>query len=194
MRVLISGFTEFGDNKVNPSRLLAEQVNACSGHDVDWSGADVRGVVLPVEFEVGFQRLRDEIGLFRPDTVLSFGLAAGRRTIDLERFAVNWRESSSMGASVVAGELLPDCPLALASTLPIESIFDKAKGAGLPMGISHSAGTYVCNDVFYRMQKHFLRSRVRSGFIHVPPIGTDCTLDQLVQFASLAIGVLKDRR
>ncbi len=190
MRILISGFAEFGDNKVNPSRLLAEQVNACSGHGVDWFGADVRGVVLPVEFEAGFQRLRDEIGLFRPDAVLSFGLAASRQTIDLERFAVNWRESSSMGSSVVAGELLPGCPLALPSTLPIEGILDRAKGARLPMGISHSAGTYVCNDVFYRMQQHFLRSRVRSGFIHVPPVSADCTLDQLVQFTSLAIGVL----
>ncbi len=190
MRVLISGFDEFGEHSVNPSRLLAEQVNACSSHDVEWFGADVRGVVLPVEFDFGFQRLLKEINFFRPDAVLSFGLAASRRTIDLERFAVNWRESSSMGSSVVAGELLPGEALALASTLPIESILDRAKGAGLPMGVSHSAGTYVCNDVFYRMQRYFLRSCVRSGFIHVPPIGTDCTLDQLVQFASLAIGVL----
>ena len=194
MRVLISGFAEFGDNKINPSRLLAEQVNACSSHEVDWFGADVRGVVLPVEFEVGFQRLRDEIGLFRPDAVLSFGLAAGRRTIDLERFALNWRESSSMGSSGVAGELLPGCSLALASTLPIDAVFNLAKDTGLPIGISYSAGTYVCNDVFYRMQRHFLRSRVRSGFIHVPPLSADCTLDQLVQFTSLAIGVLARQR
>lgn len=194
MRVLISGFNEFGDNGVNPSRLLAEQVNACSGHEVDWHEADVRGVVLPVEFEAGFQRLRSEIELFAPDVVLSFGLAVSRRTIDLERFAVNWRESGAMGESAFAGELVPLGPLALASSLPIEAIFKKSRQAGLPVGISHSAGTYVCNDVFYRLQRYFRYSRVRSGFIHVPPIGTDCTLDHLVQFASVAIGVMAERR
>ena len=41
--------------------------------------------------------------------------------------------------------------------------------AGIPADISHSAGTFVCNHVFYALM-HALRKRpqVRAGFVHIP--------------------------
>ena len=41
--------------------------------------------------------------------------------------------------------------------------------AGIDASVSHSAGTYVCNHVFYRlMQLLEVRPGIRGGFIHVP--------------------------
>ncbi len=196
LRVLLSGFTEFGGHSENPSRLLAEQVNSCAGHQADWCGADVRGVVLPVEFTFGFQRLLTEITVFQPDVVLAFGLAVNRKVIEFERFAVNWRETSSMGESAVAGEpisgaLIPGAPLALASTLPIERAMSEAKTAGLAVAVSCFAGTYVCNDVFFRMQHHFLRTRIRSGFVHLPPREAGLSIAQLETFVRCLISACR---
>jgi pyroglutamyl-peptidase len=42
--------------------------------------------------------------------------------------------------------------------------------AGIPAVLSHSAGTFVCNQVFFGLA-HALqtrRKRVRGGFVHVP--------------------------
>jgi pyroglutamyl-peptidase len=41
--------------------------------------------------------------------------------------------------------------------------------AGFPVEISQTAGTYVCNHVFYGLM-HALRKhrKVRAGFIHIP--------------------------
>ncbi len=41
--------------------------------------------------------------------------------------------------------------------------------AGIPASVSHSAGTYVCNHVFYGlMQSLKRRPGTRGGFVHVP--------------------------
>ncbi|MEV5504571.1 hypothetical protein AB0M50_55120, partial [Nonomuraea fuscirosea] len=42
--------------------------------------------------------------------------------------------------------------------------------AGLPASVSHTAGTFVCNHVFYGLM-HLIASGwpgVRGGFVHVP--------------------------
>ncbi|NWE37412.1 pyroglutamyl-peptidase I, partial [Pseudomonas gingeri] len=40
--------------------------------------------------------------------------------------------------------------------------------AGIAAGVSQTAGTFVCNQVFYLLQHALAGSAVRSGFIHVP--------------------------
>jgi len=34
--------------------------------------------------------------------------------------------------------------------------------------VSYSAGSYVCNDVFYTLLDYFKGTKTRVGFIHVP--------------------------
>jgi len=40
--------------------------------------------------------------------------------------------------------------------------------AGIAASVSQTAGTFVCNQVFYLLQHALAGSGVRSGFIHVP--------------------------
>jgi pyroglutamyl-peptidase len=40
--------------------------------------------------------------------------------------------------------------------------------AGIPAAVSQTAGTFVCNHVFYGLQHRLRRTTVRSGFMHVP--------------------------
>jgi pyroglutamyl-peptidase len=42
---------------------------------------------------------------------------------------------------------------------------------GFPSGVSQTAGTFVCNHVFYGLMHHYARhgaQGTRAGFIHVP--------------------------
>ena len=54
------------------------------------------------------------------------------------------------------------------------------KAAGVPAAVSLSAGTFVCNHLFYSLQHHLQGSAVRSGFMHVPLMD-----QQRVEFAGL---------
>ena len=45
---------------------------------------------------------------------------------------------------------------------------DAAQEKRILCKLSYSAGTYVCNDVFYRLLYHHRESGVQVGFIHVP--------------------------
>ena len=40
----------------------------------------------------------------------------------------------------------------------------------MPAAVSQSAGTFVCNHVFYGLQQALAGTRVRSGFVHVPSL------------------------
>ena len=66
---------------------------------------------------------------------------------------------------VVAG-----APAAYFSGLPIKRIVATLRAAGIPASVSQTAGTFVCNHVFYSLA-HLLATRhpsTRGGFIHLP--------------------------
>jgi pyroglutamyl-peptidase len=45
----------------------------------------------------------------------------------------------------------------------------RLEAAGIPAAISHSAGTFVCNQVFFGLMRLLARRHnVRGGFVHVP--------------------------
>lgn len=196
-RILVSGFEPFGTNALNPSQSLVNYLNSCEPHSdalaLTSSDLDVRGVVLPVEFGSAFEKLRAEAQHFRPDVILSFGLAATRLKVEIERVAVNWNgEEADNSGRVVRGPILVGEPFALPTTLPFERIVSALRKLNeFEVGESFSAGTYVCNDLFYRMQVHTQFSHVQSGFIHLPP---HLTLDQLKKLAWTSIGVFVKQR
>lgn len=143
--------------------------------DPKLSRLDVRGLVLPVEFDQAFQRLERERREFNPEAIVSFGLAGGRQTFDIEMLAVNERggEQSDRGdnqGKVFSGPIDKTAPRVLPTTLPVETIQTFLSQAKVPNRKSYSAGTYVCNDLFFQMQERLRFTRVRSGFIHVPRV------------------------
>ncbi len=196
MRVLVSGFEPFLDEKVNPTQELAHFVNSCNFHSLDPQLAqlDVRGIVLPVEFDQAFQRLEAERNLFRPEAVISFGLAGGRSTFDVEMLAVNERggDQTVRGDNrgrVLSGAILPAAPRVLPTTLPVEKILSLMAESKIPSGKSYFAGTYVCNDLFFQLQERLRFTRVRSGFLHVPRLQSD--RENWPQFEGALLAILR---
>jgi len=152
MAVLITGFVPWGTHRVNPSGEIARELG---GH------------LLPVDFDQAPKELRRLIRQNRPDAVLMMGLAAGRKTISLEAVALNVEHHDEKGKDRRwQRQIRRGGPLALRSTLPLERIYDRLRKARVPVSVSHHAGTYVCNRVFY---EGLSACAVPCGFVHVPP-------------------------
>mgnify|MGYP002777370164 FL=1 len=164
--VLLSGFEAFDGDTRNPSGEIAKQLN---GERI--ASRRVVGIVLPVEFGRAARQLLRSIEHERPDIVIATGIAASRGAITPERFALNFvdaRIADNAGRTPRARSIVRSAPLALPSTLRISRMLDALGAAKLPAEASLSAGSYVCNEVFFRLQHALSGSEIRSGFVHLP--------------------------
>lgn len=165
--VLLTGFEPFGGEALNPSW---EAVRALDGERI--SGHVVAARALPVEFGRSLDRLRDAIDELSPRLVLCVGQAGGRAQLSLERIAINVDDAripDNAGRQPIDVPVVPEGPAAYFTGLPIKAMFSALHEAGFPAEVSQTAGTYVCNHVFYGLM-HALHHRngVRGGFIHIP--------------------------
>jgi pyroglutamyl-peptidase len=166
--VLVTGFEPFDGEAMNPSQEIAR---ALDGETI--AGHRVAGATLPTEFARSLGTLEMLIEKYRPKLVLALGLAGGSSGISLERVAINLidaRIADNAGAQPVDVSIVENAPNAYFSTLPIKAMLARLNEAGIPAAISHSAGTFVCNQVFFGLA-HFIAThqpKLRGGFVHVP--------------------------
>lgn len=160
MCILVTGFEPFGGGETNPSwdavRLLPE---AIGGHAV-------HTLCLPVTYQESGDLLMEEIDRLNPTLVVCCGVAAGRTAVTPELVAVNWRMASiadNAGVMYTGEKICPDGPAAYMTDLPLTGMVAALQANDLPGKISLSAGSYVCNDLYYR-----LLARMQGVFIHVP--------------------------
>lgn len=171
MRVLLTGFEPFNKGKLNPSeqivRTLASEVEI--GRPIP--GVELHAAVLPVVFGQSSRALLELIETHRPDAVVCLGQAEGRKEISFERVAVNLddaRIADNAGNIATDQPIVAGAPDAHFTTLPVKGLVDAVRAAGVPAGLSLSAGTFVCNHIFYSLQHALQGTGVASGFIHVP--------------------------
>jgi pyroglutamyl-peptidase len=167
--ILLSGFEPFGGDSVNPSWNAVR-----AARDILWAeGLDAQAVELPCVFGESVRVLRREIDRLQPQLVVCAGLAGGRSRLSLERVAINCDDAripDNAGNRPVDEEVVPGGPAAYFSTLPVKASLRALQIAGIRAELSQTAGTYVCNHIFYSLM-HYLateRPETRGGFIHVP--------------------------
>ncbi len=164
--VLLTGFEPFDGEASNPSW---DAVRALEGRTV--AGHLIEVLCLPVVFGAALRPLRAALRR-RPALVLAVGQAGGRAAISIERLAINLddaRIADNAGAQPIDQPVIRGAPAAYFSRLPIKAMRAALKTEGIPAEISHSAGTFVCNHVFFALM-HALRKRptARAGFVHIP--------------------------
>ena len=191
--VLLTGFDAFGGEAVNPSWLVAQAL-----HGEILQGHLVVAAELPTMFAASGKRL---VGLLRehqPALVLCLGLAGGRPCLSLERIAINVQDAriaDNVGAQPIDLPVIRSGPAAYFSTLPIKAMLQALTAADVPVEVSQTAGTFVCNHVFYVLMHALKKQRVavkaRGGFVHVPYLpdqGLPCmTLENMVRGMRAAI-------
>jgi pyroglutamyl-peptidase len=165
--ILLTGFEPFGGESVNPSWQVAQ---ALDGERI--GAATVQALQLPCVFGASRGALDAALAEVRPTLVLALGQAGGRDGFTVERVAINvddGRIADNAGQQPIDEPVVPGGPAAYFATLPIKAMVAALQRAGWSAAVSQTAGTYVCNHVFYGLM-HSLRRRpsARAGFIHLP--------------------------
>ena len=166
MRILVTGFEPFGGQSVNPSWEVARGLQG-----LELVGAQVFAVQLPCVFAQALPAMNQALAQHRPDIVLALGQAEGRCDLSLERVAVNVQDAripDNAGQQPIDVPVIQGGPAAYFSTLPIKSLVAGLKAAGFPASVSQTAGTFVCNQVFYGLRHALVGQSVHSGFMHLP--------------------------
>jgi pyroglutamyl-peptidase len=166
--ILLTGFEPFGGEQSNPSWLVAQQLD---GYQLD-DEVQIVSRQLSCVFEKSQQELKAAIDELKPVLVLAVGQAGGRTELCFEKVAINFidaRIADNAGQQPVGMPVITDGPTAYFTTLPIKAMVNSLKQQGIPAAVSYTAGTYVCNTVFYVLM-HQLKDqpKVRAGFLHIP--------------------------
>lgn len=166
--ILLTGFEPFGGETINPSWLAVQEAVVL----LEESGREAVAVEVPCEFGRSREVLRGAIDEVRPDIVLCVGQAGGRERVGLERVAINVDDAripDNAGRRPVDEPVMAGGDAAYFTSLPIKACREALEQQGIPVEVSQTAGTYVCNHLFYGLM-HLLGELdgVRGGFVHVP--------------------------
>jgi pyroglutamyl-peptidase len=169
IRALVTGFEPFGGEATNASREAVLRLPPLCG------AIAISTCVLPTSYARSAPELEAAVRRTRPAIVLCVGQAGERTALNLERVAINVQDAAlpdNDGEQPVDQPIAPRGAAARFSTLPVRAAVEALHAAGLPAEVSNSAGTFVCNHVFYSLMQLAARHRhrFRAGFLHVPRI------------------------
>jgi len=167
MKVLVTGFEPFGGEKLNASLEAVRRLPARIG------ALEIVTAELPTSYARSLPALEAAIARAKPAIVLCVGQAGDRAHLSVERVAVNLQDAriaDNDGAAPVDACCIAGGPAAYLATLPVRAAVAALRAAELPAALSMSAGTFVCNHVFYGLMHHAAMRRhpYRGGFLHVP--------------------------
>lgn len=168
--VLLTGFEAFDRDPLNPSWEVARSLDGWQ-----YGGAMVRAVLLPCVFDRAIDALVAAMAEHQPTLVICLGLASGRSEITPERVAININDAripDNAARQPIDTPIVAGGPAAYFSTLPIKAMVHTMQEEGVPAAVSNTAGTFVCNHVFYALMHQLAAcgGGVRGGFIHVPAL------------------------
>ena len=163
MKVLITGFHPFNNESINPSleaiKLLPDKIG-----DFELIKQDVE-----VSYDKSFNTVKELIDEYHPDYILLVGEAGRRKSVTIEKVAINYIDSNikdNDGVLIKHSKIYDTDIYAYFTTLDLVSIKDKVKD----IEISYSAGTFVCNYLFYKTLDYTKGTNTKVGFVHVPYI------------------------
>lgn len=166
--ILVTGFDPFGGESINPA---LESIKQLKGLLVGEYQVVIREI--PTVFGLSCERLIEAVEETNPDIVICVGQAGGRPDITVERVAVNVNDAripDNEHNQPIDTPIIEGGPVGYWSTLPIKAMVKDMRESGVPASISQTAGTFVCNHLFYGLMHYVAQSgkAIRGGFIHIP--------------------------
>ncbi|RGX90686.1 pyroglutamyl-peptidase I [Roseburia sp. OF03-24] len=167
MKILVTGFDPFGGASINPAyeavKLLPDRIE----------GAEVIKMEIPTVFGKDEEVIRTAVEKYHPDAVLCVGQAGGRSGITVEKVAINLMEAripDNEGKQPSDEPIKEDGENAYFASIPVKCMVQYIKEAKIPARVSYTAGTFVCNDIMYRVLYMIDKEypHMRGGFVHVP--------------------------
>ena len=165
MKILITGFKPFNNEKINPSAQLLSEL------DINFNNYEINTLLLDVLYQKDSERLLAKIKELKPDYVLMLGQAGGRNCISLEYCALNIRNASipdNHGKLITHEKIKENGPLAYNTNIDIENLLQLDPN----IKISYNCGTFICNDIYYNTLDLIYSNNlsIKCLFIHIPYI------------------------
>jgi len=162
-KILVTGFKPFLHHTQNSSEILLKQLQL--------ERRDIEPLLLPVSFQNSFTEFKKHWQAQGPyKAVLMLGQASGRTAVSLERVALNWMESKvsdNDGLSPSGKKILRDAPDSYIVDFFPGNWVDVLKEHG-PTFISLSAGSYVCNNLYFQVAHELKPRAIPNLFVHLP--------------------------
>lgn len=185
VRVLLTSFEPFGDRADNSSLEVGRVVAASPppGVELEW-------LVLPVVAQQCVQEAQRAIAQWEPALVLSLGQSAGSARVRIEHRAANF---DNFTAPDNAGNLRQRQPVAAGgpadyrATVGVARLVRELRRRSVSAESSSSAGTFVCNHLFYQLLHHAPSEprTYRAGFLHLPLLPGQVRRSELTPALSL---------
>ncbi|MED1724393.1 pyroglutamyl-peptidase I [Brevibacillus parabrevis] len=166
--ILVTGFDPFGGEAINPAWESVKRLA-----EIESGEYRIVARQLPTVFGKSVELLVQAIREISPDLVFCIGQAGGRADISIERVAINVDDAripDNAGKQPIDTPIVEDGPVAYWSSLPIKAIVKEMRAKGIPASVSQTAGTFVCNHLFYGLMHAIAKEypAVRGGFVHIP--------------------------
>lgn len=167
MKVLVTGFEPFGGEMINPAQKAVESLP----NTID--GATIIKLIIPTVRYKATELIEKAIQVEKPDIVISIGQAGGRFAITPELVAINFDDfaiADNAGNQPHNEPIQADGAPAYFATLPLQAIVTALRQQNIPAERSTTAGTFVCNHVFYGVSYFLAKNypHIKNGFIHIP--------------------------
>ncbi len=167
--VVLTAFEPFGAWETNSTI----EVVAAAARRLREAGYVVRSRVLPVDLEEAAPALEQALAGEPPSAVVCCGLSGRARCVHVERVALNvadFRIPDAAGRTPKGEPVIPGAPEAFLATIPVHRIVATLADRGVPAAVSNSAGTYLCNAVYFHALRATRRDGVPALFLHLPPL------------------------
>jgi pyroglutamyl-peptidase len=196
-RVLITGFGPFPGVRFNPTERLAAELASVRRPGLE----NVLRIahVFQTSYAAVEQALPALLAEVRPDVILMFGLATRTPYLRIETRAINRRSAlfaDALGCRPTNRAITPRAPIAVRGNAPHQRLAIAGRRAGVPVRLSHDAGTYLCNYLYWRALELTAREPLVQ-FVHVPVVRREprsapraMTLDDLSRACTKRLMVL----
>ncbi|MBX9568249.1 MAG: pyroglutamyl-peptidase I [Candidatus Obscuribacterales bacterium] len=180
MKLIVTGFNAFGEIAENPSEQTIHRLPDFVKVDETDEPIDVAKLTLTTCCSDSWDELKRAIESIKSSMpaekfgIIMAGVAGNRDKICLERFALNVRQYRIPDNNQHRPDdehIEPNAPDALRTSLPVKSMVEELNNAGYACDVSNHAGTYVCNETYFRALHEYNSDPNCIGvlFVHVPP-------------------------
>lgn len=182
MKCIVTGFEPFADIRSNPSETVVASL--AKRHTVSARGRNsksrlkeiaIETAVLPVCCKDARKALKPLLKLRSKSgsPMILLGVASGRKTIALERFALNiqdYSQADNRGHKRVGRKISKRGPDAIATAVDVAKLRKALRRRGFRVDVSNHAGTFLCNEVYYRALNGARKSDNPTDilFVHLP--------------------------
>lgn len=166
MTLLVTAFEPFGPWDHNSTVDVAEKLSYELG---------AATLTLPVDIVSAPQLLRSTIRAIGPTAVLALGLHGRTRSVRVERAALNVADFSladNAGRVVHSQPVVEGAPDGRLTSANVREVVNTMRADGVPADVSNSAGTYLCNAIYFVALDALAEDGCDAGalFLHLPPL------------------------